>query len=383
LSSEEHDRFERDGYLVFDPEIAPDLIERVLGDADAMYRTEDFIDQELGIVYGGGGRPRIIDGWKVSENVRRLARAPKVLAVCEELYGRKPLPFQTLNFPVGTEQRPHADSMHFDSDPTGYMCGVWIALEDMDMDNGPLIYFPGSQELPVPTWEEVGRPADEDHYPHYEDPRAFMWGRYEKYESYVQTVLEGHGFEARYGTIKKGEALLWSANLIHGGSPQRDNERTRHSQVTHYYFEGCRYHTPMRAEGDRRFWRYPWWVRDEGVKEAGAAIREAVNVSVPPDAALLVLDHAEPAFDLNGRSARLFPVVDDAQDPAAAGGDSTAIQELENLNEDGPQYLLVPRYQLGRLMEVCNNLQQHLESKYPAIVRDGGSCAIYDLRPSG
>jgi ectoine hydroxylase-related dioxygenase (phytanoyl-CoA dioxygenase family) len=28
------------------------------------------------------------------------------------------------------------------------MCGVWIALEDVDERNGPLVYLPGSHKLP-------------------------------------------------------------------------------------------------------------------------------------------------------------------------------------------------------------------------------------------
>jgi len=28
------------------------------------------------------------------------------------------------------------------------MCGVWLALEDIDADNGPLIYYPGSHRGP-------------------------------------------------------------------------------------------------------------------------------------------------------------------------------------------------------------------------------------------
>ena len=28
------------------------------------------------------------------------------------------------------------------------MCGVWIALEDVDPDEGPLSYYPGSPRLP-------------------------------------------------------------------------------------------------------------------------------------------------------------------------------------------------------------------------------------------
>src|SRR5205807_2098031 len=117
--------------------------------------------------------------------------------------------------------------------------GVWIALEDVDMDNGPLIYFPGSQDLPLPTWEEIGRPEEGsgEGYPNYVDLKAFVDARHRRYEEYVQSMIESHDLQPEYGTIRKGEALLWAARLLHGGAPLRDANRTRHSQVTHYYFE--------------------------------------------------------------------------------------------------------------------------------------------------
>ena len=44
---------------------------------------------------------------------------------------------------------------------------------------------------------------------------------------------------------KKGDALIWSSKLIHGGSPVRKPGSTRWSQVTHYFFEDCIYLTPQ------------------------------------------------------------------------------------------------------------------------------------------
>ncbi|GLJ00339.1 hypothetical protein Sbs19_41560 [Sphingobium sp. BS19] len=43
---------------------------------------------------------------------------------------------------------------------------------------------------------------------------------------------------------RKGEALIWCANLLHGGSHQNDPRLTRWSQVTHYFFDDCIYYTP-------------------------------------------------------------------------------------------------------------------------------------------
>src|SRR5262249_28209095 len=47
---------------------------------------------------------------------------------------------------------------------------------------------------------------------------------------------------------RKGDTLIWAANLLHGGSHQRDLNATRWSQVTHYFFENCCYITPMNSD---------------------------------------------------------------------------------------------------------------------------------------
>ena len=66
--------------------------------------------------------------------------------------------------------------------------------------------------------------------------------------------------EPAYGEINRGEALIWHANLLHGGAPTRVPGRSRHSQVTHYFFEGCRYYTPMESTPRFKAWRTPLWI---------------------------------------------------------------------------------------------------------------------------
>src|SRR5262249_17904426 len=134
-------QYERDGFLLFDPQLSEAILDGIVADLDGKYGRSD-----LGVSYADAGR--IQDAWYISENVRALALAPAVLSLLESLYDCKPLPFQTLNFRVGTQQRAHSDTIHFNSIPSGYLCGVWVALEDIDLDNGPLIYYPGSHRLP-------------------------------------------------------------------------------------------------------------------------------------------------------------------------------------------------------------------------------------------
>src|ERR687888_964682 len=140
LSSEQRERFARDGFVVIDDPCPPELLDAVVADADGLYNDAFHPGPDVtrdGVVYTSDARwvgryhwCRVKNAWKLSPSIRATALAPRVLAITEELFGRRVLPFQTLNFPVGTQQSPHIDAFFFHSDPPGYMCGVWIALED-------------------------------------------------------------------------------------------------------------------------------------------------------------------------------------------------------------------------------------------------------------
>jgi hypothetical protein len=181
---------------------------------------------------------RLMDAWDEIAEVRRLATLPAVLDLLEVLYRRSPIPMQTLNFGKGTGQKPHSDAFHFNSVPPGFMCGVWIALEDIDEDNGPVVYYPGSHKLPY-----------FDHL-HFRGAGSFQHGfdRYAHYEERLESIVAEIGLEPRTLAIPRGHALVWAANLIHGGAPIRDPLRSRHSQVTHYYFADCLYYQPQRSD---------------------------------------------------------------------------------------------------------------------------------------
>jgi hypothetical protein len=183
--------------------------------------------------------PRIAHAYKTNEDVRRLATNEKIIELLSTLYGRKAMPFQTLNFPVGTQQPFHSDSVHFASLPERYMCGVWVALEDITEDNGPLLYFPGSHKLPIFTNEHIGKRRD---------PITDKYATYDQYVDFWVELVSELGLEAKTLAMKKGQAVIWCANLLHGGSHQNDKSKTRHSQVTHYFFEGCSYYVPVNSD---------------------------------------------------------------------------------------------------------------------------------------
>jgi ectoine hydroxylase-related dioxygenase (phytanoyl-CoA dioxygenase family) len=240
--------FERDGLITFDPQISQRVLDGAVADVERPGGTRRRLFKR---------RPaeeaptRVTDAWATSRHVRSIALAPRVLEVLRLLFGAQPHPFQTLNFKVGTQQRPHSDCVHFNTEPPGHMCGVWVALEDVDMNCGPLVYYPGSQRLPFASPNEVGiTVAPGQAEPSYEDYVS-------RYEPHIEQLVAREGLEPRYATLAKGQAVVWAANLLHGGSPVRVPGRTRRSQVTHYYFEGARLWSPMLSGPGQVAWREP------------------------------------------------------------------------------------------------------------------------------
>lgn len=219
--------FFEEGYLIVDLGFP----EALLDEAAAIFQKKP---HETNSVYGTG---RIQDAWKFSKAVEAIALHPPAIELLREFYGRRPLPFQTLNFPVGTEQRAHSDTVHFNCWPNdGSMCGIWVALEDIDEDNGPLVYYPGSHKLPELFQINFGVPHG-------------VRDRYQAYETKLDGYIRTLDLKPSYGTVKKGEAVLWAANLLHGGSKIKDPSRTRFSQATHYFFEGSQFYwTPLNSD---------------------------------------------------------------------------------------------------------------------------------------
>jgi hypothetical protein len=235
LTAEEEriaDDLHEKGYAVFDfPDIdldgRIDRIQRHLGPRYGIDFNDTNSDKTL-------GERRIQDAWQFDGDVRAIAANRAVIDLLTKLYGRQAFPFQTLNFPVGTQQAAHSDSVHFSSLPERFMCGVWLAMEDVGPDAGPLFYHPGSHKWPIMTNALIGQRGYGRDLASAQDPYAPAW----------RALCDAHMAREEIFLPRKGQALIWCANLLHGGSHQNDSRLTRWSQVTHYYFDDCIYYTP-------------------------------------------------------------------------------------------------------------------------------------------
>jgi ectoine hydroxylase-related dioxygenase (phytanoyl-CoA dioxygenase family) len=200
---------------------------------EKLFREEDCdkINEEIDVLLRKGKlrfnkSNKLMFAGRKSGFIKSLTRHALLRSVLEFILDKEVVPFQTINFLKGSEQRAHSDSVHMTTYPLGYLIAAWVALEDMTAENGPLFYYPGSHKLPYLLNEDFNR-----------GETAFTLGEknYDDYEDLVETLLQRSPFEKKAFHAKKGDVLIWHANLVHGGSPILNPALTRKSMVIHYY----------------------------------------------------------------------------------------------------------------------------------------------------
>ena len=173
-------------------------------------------------------RTKIMFAIHQSEFLKNIGNDKDLVALLSSLMHEKVRLFQSINFIMGSEQHTHSDSIHMTTYPLGGLLGVWIALEDIETDNGPLHYYPGSHKLPYYLNEDYQNEGN-----------FFLLGSkdYSEYETMVEEKMLEHSMKKLVFTAKKGDMIIWHANLFHGGEPHFNKSKTRKSMVFHYYAE--------------------------------------------------------------------------------------------------------------------------------------------------
>lgn len=177
---------------------------------------------------------KIMYAVRYSEEMRHLVNTKELVEILDLLMGRPVELFQSVNFLKGSEDPAHSDFIHMSTYPYGYLMAVWIALEDMDSENGPLFFYPGSHKLDYIMNSNFNHGGN-----------RWLLGKDNKknYADAVEEVIEENRLEKKHFIASKGDVLIWHANLLHGGNRVLDQERTRKSMVLHYFGKDViRYH---------------------------------------------------------------------------------------------------------------------------------------------
>lgn len=186
----------------------------------------------------------------------RILKHAGLLSAIRLLMEREPRPLQTIASHKGSQQGLHSDSIHMTTYPLGYLTAAWIAFEDIHPDSGPLVFYPGSHRLPYVFSKDVGISEEDFKKDGYAPYHA-------KYEPYIRQLVEAQGIAPHYFHARKGDALIWHANLVHGGSQRRDLAHTRKAVVCHFFVKGAFVYHDLAASRSRQQYIGTCLLRDE------------------------------------------------------------------------------------------------------------------------
>ncbi|NJC27194.1 phytanoyl-CoA dioxygenase family protein [Neolewinella antarctica] len=211
------DEFEERGYCVLPGFLDTATADRINTEIDELKTAG-----ELEFSYN----EKLMFAIRKSEFLSELWNGEDLLTLLSTLIKGRARLFQSINFLHGSQQKTHSDSIHMTTFPLGGLLGVWLALEDIELDNGPLHYYPGSHKMPYYLNTEYGNEGD-----------WLLTGEktYGDYETMIADKVAGTSYEKKVFLAKKGDLFIWHANLLHGGEPHLNPDRTRKSMVLHYF----------------------------------------------------------------------------------------------------------------------------------------------------
>ena len=146
-----------------------------------------------------------------------------LLTIC---YGRQAYASQFLVAQDGPKPEPSTIADQFQSDPDGFLCGSWIALEDIVTDVETFCLYPGSHRNP---------PLSPEH-------RLLSRQR-----------LQENGFDARLIKARCGDVLITHSRLHHVCPGIEGGPASSWTPMVTLLFAGCRLIDPAKCIGSGKY----------------------------------------------------------------------------------------------------------------------------------
>ena len=217
-----------EGYAVIPNAVDAGVCEEALRQVDRLKEAHaDIVKKnadEFGHLYRVVNLHLALDGLK-----RAFAENQRGLEVCDRFFEESTSLYTSLYYERGSEQDFHRDTPYFSTKPAGKYLGVWLALDDVDDENGPLRVTPGSHMLPPIDVEKMAREIFPDPA---NIPSISMEG-WNAYQEAVQQQVRAQGLSQKNVHVKRGDVIIWHPEMLHGGAPHINKKRSRRSLVMH------------------------------------------------------------------------------------------------------------------------------------------------------
>jgi len=227
--------FSINGYIVFKDLVSQDLCDEFTSFiADSICKGNDnLIIQQPGETEGNRrlSKPeiiknqRIVDSYMVNDLAKKILLTDEITHFLKLCFEVPPLLFQSLSFIKGSNQGIHQDTAYVVTNQPMKLIASWIALEDISPGSGELEFYPQSHRYDEFLFSgqykhfSSGRDGDQEH---------------QRFTNHLKQQIQISRKTSQRFLAKKGDVLLWHADLYHGGSNVLDEKLTRNSIVGHY-----------------------------------------------------------------------------------------------------------------------------------------------------
>jgi phytanoyl-CoA hydroxylase len=172
---------------------------------------------------------KVLDLHHFSAAMRRIMFSPVIAEFLKLIFESNAFAAQTLGFWRGSGQEGHQDSAYVPFTLPRNFAATWIALEDVTLGAGELFYYVGSHKFPDFLYGGKHKSIAEAERLGYTVQR-------QEIEAHVASLIKRASetnIDKTVFTAKRGDVLVWHADLVHGGNPV-SKAITRKSFVTHY-----------------------------------------------------------------------------------------------------------------------------------------------------
>jgi phytanoyl-CoA hydroxylase len=227
------------GFTIIESAVSNGLIDQYLADFEKLIEKKDSgllasvpvhgpEDKAMVAAYAADRESpltKYLDTFFFSDYAKQLSMNQHVVSFLTAIFEELPLCFQSLHFERGSTQAIHQDTAYVVVDHPLNLAASWIALEDIQPGSGELAYYPGSHRFADHLYS--------GEYKHFNHERDAHQEHLNHLESLHQRAAQA-GLSLQRFRPKKGDMLIWHADLAHGGMPIEDPKLTRRSYVSHY-----------------------------------------------------------------------------------------------------------------------------------------------------
>jgi hypothetical protein len=218
---------QQNGFTIIQNGIDIHLVDKVVNDFDYWSALN-----ENGFVKFN--QDRVVNFHMYSENTKNLVTNNVVNDILKTIFNKEQAIYTSLFFREGTSQNYHRDTPHFYTNPIDQYYGVWYALEDVNINAGPLKYYIGSHNLEDPRGYDIFNNVSNSYNADYNIFDRCLF----EYNKLIEDLCKENNLlcvdQNNYiNKINKGDIIIWHPKLLHGGSDIIDTMLTRYSMVTH------------------------------------------------------------------------------------------------------------------------------------------------------